>query len=200
MIGQALAQARGLVTKHAIKQVDRLLRNSRINVWKSFARWVLHLVGSRNEIVVAMDWTDFDGQALNLVTEHGRAMPPLWLSMWKDELKDQRNDIEDTCLRRLSEVLPPGCRVTILADRGFGDHKLFVYLADLGFAYVIRLRGNIHVSGASGEMRPVELGWQIRPGAQAAWRPRYRLARLSGRRGSVCACTRHEGAVVPGGQ
>ena len=59
--------------------------------------------------------------------------------MWKDELKDQRNDIEDSCLRRLSEVLPPGCRVTILADRGFGDHKLFAYLADLGFAYIIRL-------------------------------------------------------------
>ena len=73
-------------------------------------------------------------------------MPLLWLSVWKDELKDQRNDIEDTCLRRLSEVLPPGCRVTILADRGFGDHKLFAYLADLGFAYVIRLRGNIHVT------------------------------------------------------
>ncbi len=27
MIGQALTQARGLVTKHAIKQVDRLLSN-----------------------------------------------------------------------------------------------------------------------------------------------------------------------------
>jgi Transposase DDE domain len=158
MIGQALAQARGLVTKHAIKQVDRLLSNSGIGVWESFSRWVPHLVGSRNDIVVAMDWTDFDGDgqatlALNLVTEHGRAMPLLWLSMWKDELKDQRNDIEDTCLRRLSEVLPSGCRVTILADRGFGDHKLFAYLADLGFAYVIRLRGNIHVSDASGETR-----------------------------------------------
>jgi hypothetical protein len=104
------------------------------------------------------DWTDFDGDgqatlALNLVTDHGRATPLLWLSMWKDELKDQRNDIEDTCLRRLSEVLPPGCRVTILADRGFGDHKLFAYLADLGFAYLIRLRGNIHVTDASGETR-----------------------------------------------
>jgi hypothetical protein len=33
MIGQALAQARGLVTKHAIKQVDRLLSNSGIDVW-----------------------------------------------------------------------------------------------------------------------------------------------------------------------
>jgi hypothetical protein len=50
-----------------------------------------------------MDWTDFDGDGqatlvLNLVTEHGRAMPLpllwLWLSVWKDELKDQRNDIE----------------------------------------------------------------------------------------------------------
>jgi hypothetical protein len=158
MIGQALAQARGLVTKHAINQVDRLLSNSGIGVWESFARSVPHLVGSRNNIVVAMDWTDFDGDgqatlALNLVTEHGRAMPLLWLSVWKDELKDQRNDIEDTCLRRLSEVLPPSCRVTILADRGFGDHKLFAYLADLGFAYVIRLRGNIHVSDASGETR-----------------------------------------------
>ena len=158
MIGQALAQARGLVTKHAIKQVDRLLGNVGIDVWESFARWVPHLVGSRTDIVVAMDWTDFDGDgqatlALNLVTEHGRAMPLLWLSMWKDELKDQRNDIEDNCLRRLSEVLPPGCRVTILADRGFADHKLFAYLADLGFAYVIRFRGNIHVTDASGETR-----------------------------------------------
>src|SRR5471030_519215 len=173
MIGQALAQARGLVTKHAIKQVDRLLGNSGIDIWKSFARWVPHLVGSRNDIVVAMDWTafrqrelsrrnaywtDFDGDgqatlALNLVTDHGRAMPLRWLSVWKDELKDQRNDIEDTCLRRLSELIPPGCRVTILADRGFGDHKLFAYLADLGFAYVIRFRGNIHVTDASGETR-----------------------------------------------
>lgn len=32
MIGQALAQARGLVTKHAVKQVDRLMSNASINV------------------------------------------------------------------------------------------------------------------------------------------------------------------------
>jgi hypothetical protein len=43
VIGQALAQARGLVTKHAIKQVDRLLSNQNIDVWDSFARWVPHL-------------------------------------------------------------------------------------------------------------------------------------------------------------
>jgi hypothetical protein len=158
MIGQALAQARGLLTKHAIKQVDRMLSNRGIDVWESFARWVPHLIGTREEIVVAMDWTDFDGDdqatlALNLVTDHGRAMPLLWLSVWKDELKDQRNGLEDACLARLSQVVPPGCRVTILADRGFGDHKLFAHLADLGFGYVIRFRGNIHVTDAAGETR-----------------------------------------------
>ena len=44
MIGQALAQARGLVTRHAIKQVDHLLSNGGIDVWESFARWVPHLL------------------------------------------------------------------------------------------------------------------------------------------------------------
>jgi len=38
LIGQALAQSRGLVTKHAINQVDRMLRNHGIDVWDSFAR------------------------------------------------------------------------------------------------------------------------------------------------------------------
>jgi hypothetical protein len=37
VIGQALAQARGLVTKHAIKQVDRLLSNQRGR--KSLSLW-----------------------------------------------------------------------------------------------------------------------------------------------------------------
>ena len=159
MIGQALAQARGLVTKHAIKQVDRLLSNQKVDVWESFAHWVPHLVGPRREIIVAMDWTEFDrdGQstlALNLVTGHGRATPLLWLSVWKDELTDRRNDHEDACLLRLSQVLPAGVAVTILADRGFGDHKLFAFLKNLGFGYVIRFRGNIHVTDAAGETRP----------------------------------------------
>ena len=42
---------------------------------------------------------------------------------------------------------------TILADRGFGDVKLFEFLESLGFQYVIRFRGNIHVSAADGETR-----------------------------------------------
>jgi hypothetical protein len=158
IIGQSLAQARGLLSKHAIKQVDRLLSNQGIVVWDMFAPWVAEVVGARKTIVVAMDWTDFDADdqatlALSLVTNHGRATPLLWLSVLKDELKDQRNDFEDLCLARLAQVLPQGVAVTILADRGFGDTKLFDFLDTLGFAYVIRFRGNIHVSAADGQTR-----------------------------------------------
>ena len=84
IIGKSLAQARGLLTKHAVKQVDRLLSNPRIEA--VFASWVPEMVGPRTDIVVAMDWTDFDadGQAtlaLKLVTRHGRATPLVWLSV-----------------------------------------------------------------------------------------------------------------------
>jgi len=158
IVGQSLAQARGLLSKHAIKQVDRLLSNQGIVVWDMFGPWVVEAVGPRKSIVVAMDWTDFDADdqtmlALNLVTTHGRATPLLWLTVLKDELKDRRNDYEDLCLARLAEILPEGVAVTILADRGFGDTKLFAYLETLGFAYVIRFRGNIHVTAADGETR-----------------------------------------------
>ena len=158
LIGQALAQARGTLPKSGIKQVDRLLGNVGVAPWDLFAPWVREAVGERREIVVAMDWTDFDADnqstlALHLVTNHGRATPLIWLTIDKDELKNQRNDFEDACLKRLKEVLPEGVKATILADRGFGDAKLFKFLEALGFAYVIRIRGNIHVAAADGEIR-----------------------------------------------
>jgi len=189
IIGQSLAQARGLLSKHAIKQVDRLLSNQGIVVWDMFAPWVAEVVGQRKSIVVAMDWTDFDADdqatlALNLVSNHGRATPLLWLTVLKDELKDQRNDFEDLCLARLARVLPEGVAVTVLADRGFGDTKLFAYLDTLGFAYVIRFRGNIHVTAADGETR-----------AAAAWVGKDGRARKL-RNAEVTAGRHRVGAVV----
>ena len=189
VIGHALAQARCRLTKHAIKQVDRLLSNQGVVVWDMFGPWVAEMVGQRRSIVVAMDWTDFDADdqttlALNLVTNHGRATPVLWLTVFKGELKDKRNDYEDLCLLRLAEALPEGAVVTILADRGFGDVKLFAFLDELGFDYVIRFRGNIHVAAADGETR-LAVDW-VGKGGQARKLPAA----------SVTAGGREVGAVV----
>src|SRR3954470_23293588 len=154
VIGKSLAQARGLLPKHAFKQVDRLLSNPRIEAWDGFASWVPEMVGPRTDIVVAGPTTMPTGMALKLVTRHGRATPLIWLSVLKDELSTARNDYEDVCLRRLAEVLPDDVAVTILADRGFADTKLFGFLAEIGFDYVIRLKGNTKVSAADGMTRP----------------------------------------------
>jgi hypothetical protein len=199
LIGQALAQARGLVTKHAIKQVDRLLSNAGIDVWESFARWVPHQIGTRREALVAMDWTDFDADdqatlVLSLVTGHGRAAPLLWISVWKHELTKQRNDFEDACLRRLAELVPAGCRVTILADRGFGDQKLFAFLAELGCGYVIRFRGNIHVTDANGETRPAS-DW-VGKGGRARKLPDARVTAKGQQVGAV-VCVHAKGMKEP---
>jgi hypothetical protein len=156
IIGLSMSKARGTLRKHGVKQVDRLLSNAGVVVWDLFEPWIREMVGAREKIVVAMDWTDFDADdqstlVLSLVTTHGRATPLLWLTVLKDELKNQRNDFEDLCLTKLAGIVGKDVAVTILADRGFGDSKLFEFLATLGFGYVIRFRGNISVKAADGE-------------------------------------------------
>jgi len=158
-IGRGLALAKGLKVKHAVKQVDRLLSNSKIDVWRLFSSWVPFVLGQRTEAVVALDWTDFDADdhttlAIHLITSHGRATPLLWLTVSKSALKEQRNAIEDKLLHRLREVVPEHVLITVLADRGFGDQKLYAYLKDLRFDYIIRFREAIVVTDQNGESRP----------------------------------------------
>ncbi len=150
-VGRGLADAMGLAPKHAIKQVDRLLSNSGVNVWDWFAQWVSFVVGARHELVVALDWTEFDKDdhstiAMYAVTSHGRATPLLWKTVRKSGLKNRRNGYEAELIQRLHELLPETVNVTLLADRGFGDQKLFAYLEMLGWSYAIRFRQLIKVT------------------------------------------------------
>jgi hypothetical protein len=159
LIGQGLALANGLLPKHAIKQVDRLLSNRGIDVDALLVHWVPYMVGKRDSIKVALDWTEFDADnqatiMLSLLTRHGRATPLVWLSVDKATLKNRRNGYEYQVLRRLAAVLPADVRVTVVADRGFGDQKLYdVLTEELKFDFVIRFRGNIWVTAADGEAR-----------------------------------------------
>lgn len=157
-IGHGLAKAEDLNSKHAIKQVDRLLSNAGIEVQDLFALWVPYVVGARPEIVVALDWTDFDDDkqstiAIHLLTSHGRATPLLWLTVPKSKLRGRRNRHEDYLLTRLRETVPPGVKVTVLADRGFGDHKLYGLMKELALDFIIRFKGGITVTNSDGERR-----------------------------------------------
>src|ERR1700682_325362 len=55
-IGHGLALARGRLSKHAIKQVDRLLSNPGIEVDEPSKRWGARWVGAGPNIFVSMGW------------------------------------------------------------------------------------------------------------------------------------------------
>ena len=138
---------------------EAVLSNRGIDVRALFRLWVPFVLGDRRDVVVTMDWTEHDHDdqttiAINLVTSHGRATPLIWKTVVKSTLKDNRNEYEDQVIHRLHEVVPHGVRVTLLADRGFGDQKLYLMLKELGFHYVIRFRELITVTDANGESHP----------------------------------------------
>jgi hypothetical protein len=100
---------------------------------------------------------------LSLLTSHGRATPLMWLTVDTSTLKNRRNEYEYQVLVRLAAALPADVKVCVVADRGFGDHKLYrVLTEELHFDYVIRFRGNITVTSAEGETRTAA-AW-VKPG------------------------------------
>lgn len=115
-IGRAMGIVRGIKAKSGIKQIDRLLSNSGIDLEKIFfPMWVRFLIGVRKEIVVALDWTDFDSDghttlAIHLVTRHGRASALIWKTFPKKNLKGNRNDYEDELLVLFKNCLADGIK------------------------------------------------------------------------------------------
>lgn len=161
-IGAGLAQACELKRKSAIKQVDRLLSNTKLNVWQLLDSWASYVIGARSEIVVSLDWTEFDADehssiVLSMQTSHGRNTPLLWKTHKKLGLKNNRNNHEDELLVKLREIVPQNIKVTVVADRGFSDTKLFDFLENtLGFDYIIRTKSNINVTDVEGNLFPVK--------------------------------------------
>ncbi len=50
--------------------------------------------------------------------------------------------------------MPVGVRVTVVADRGFGNGPVIRCVGEeLGFDYVLRIRGDFHVTSAKGVRR-----------------------------------------------
>jgi hypothetical protein len=157
-IGQGLALSLELNPKHAVKQVDRLLSNAGVAPEDLFPEWVRFILADRGELVAAVDWTDFDKDdqttlVISSMTTHGRATPLMWRTVKKSTLAGTRSQIESDLLRKLREALPIETRVTILADRAFGDQALYEQLTDWQMDYVIRFRGSILVTDVAGEMR-----------------------------------------------
>ena len=86
-------------------------------------------------------------------------------------------------------MLPQGVHVTILADRGFGDRKLFAFLESLGFGFNIRF--NILVTDERGESRPAA-DW-VGKGGRARKLRHARLTAAADQTVGAVVCVRAKG-------
>ena len=155
-IGAGLARSKGLLTKHAIKQVDRFLSNDKLDPVTLQNKLASSLLINRKRIYVAIDWTVFakDKQMtimLRLVTTHGRATPLLWKTVSTIDLKGKKNDYVFEILCRLRALVPSDCEVVILGDREFGTLNMFEKVhKHLGFHYILRIKRNFTVTSKDG--------------------------------------------------
>lgn len=135
--------------RHRIKRVDRFLGNDRFDstvVMTALAREANVLFGS---LVIAVDWVELRGGFRAIVaaacTGRGRALPIAWAVVHPRKFRLSQNSCEEGFLRLLSTILPDPTRTTIIADRGFGRAELLPVLEELGFGYIIRVRGHVEV-------------------------------------------------------
>jgi hypothetical protein len=89
-----------------VKQVDQLLSNEKVSPWALARSWVAMLVGPREELLVTLDWTDFDKDdhttlVASLITKHGRATPLVWKTVNNGTLAGSRSRYEDELLDHL---------------------------------------------------------------------------------------------------
>ena len=156
-IGRGLAEARGLSPKHAIKQVDRLFSNELLSVEDLAPYWLEFVAGSRTDLVVALDWTEFAKSdhstlVLSVIAHDKRATPVLWKTVKRSRI--QRIAVEDELLERLRAALPPPIRITLLADRGFASRAMYLFLRALQIDFVIRFKSSLLIGSSDGEMQP----------------------------------------------
>lgn len=141
-------------TKHQIKRCWRFCSNDRIETADAMRGIVKKTPRKRKKpLIVAVDWVDirqFQTLMASVVLK-GRSVPLCWGSCNKHvyDGHKSRNAFEESLLLVLAGMIPPGQKVILLADRGFGRTELARFCQRHGFDYVIRIQPNVHVRCAS---------------------------------------------------
>ena len=143
-IGRAMCT--GTVAKHNIKRVWRFVSNAGVQVVEGArALVVLAAKAAGGRLFVAVDWVDIGPYKVlrAAVPLRGRSVPVLFAAYEKWKLYKSQNTFEEGLFIVLKALLPRGCEVVVLADRGFQRAALARRLQELGLGYVIRVTGNV---------------------------------------------------------
>ncbi len=134
--------------KHAIKRMDRLVGNSHLHreVDSIFQAVAARLLAHTRQPTILVDYTEIPGGFVALVAAvagRGRASTVLCEVYPKAKLGNAR--CQQKFLKRLSLVLPEGCRPVVVTDAGFYA-RWFDDVTSLGWDYVGRVRNRSKLS------------------------------------------------------
>jgi len=163
-LGRRLAGLKPVAVKHCIKRVDRFIGNSRIEPLEAMRGVVAAFARPGQGLVVSLDWVDIRSfWCLMLAARvRGRAVPLVWAVYRPEDIFRSRNSIEEGLLVVLRTMVPPGSRLVLLADRGFGRAEMARQCQRLGFDYLIRIQPTVYVAGEA--FTGVLDRYPIRPG------------------------------------
>ncbi len=168
------------------RQLSRWLHNAQIVPAAVYRRLiqvaVRDWVGER--MYLALDsttrWGRFTIVRLALVYR-GRAVPLSWVVLAHSSASVAFVDYQ-VVLEQAAAVLPPGSRPGLLADRAFGDYRLWQAVRDLGWHFRIRLKGSVWVYRANHTRTKVGRLWPPKGEAlflHAVWLTKRRYGPLS---------------------
>lgn len=185
---------------HTVKRLNRFLGNPRIDrqlFYKNVVEFVWPRIKHWQLIPIAIDWTFCEKHEkwqslVASIVIRGRGIPILVWSFPRNDFHPylSQNQVENAFMKQLREILPPGKRVVILADRGFARASFFRLLTELGFDFIIRLRYNVKVT--IGENVKLLGNIAVSKGQKLEWANvmyrqdgTYKLARLVATRAAV---------------
>ena len=131
------------------RQFTRWLENSKINevhIYRKLATTAL-ADWQGEKIYLALDtsclWDRFVIVRVAMVYR-GRALPLSWLIL-EHQSATVSFEVYKPILEEAAAILPKGCPVILLADRGFADIDLMKQARDLGWSFRIRLKKSMRV-------------------------------------------------------
>lgn len=133
--------------KHKIKRAGRFVANERVPVIDFYKALAKMIIGWKEIIIVAIDWTkingipDYDILAASMVV-NGRGLPILLRTYVHPVDKCKMTGEEIKFIELLKQIIPDGVKVIFILDRGFCKVELMEKIEKSGFHYIVRSKYN----------------------------------------------------------
>jgi hypothetical protein len=152
--------SRAVYAQSTVRRFARWLSNSRIEVHSLYGPLIEQALAEwgQRKLYLALDTSMLWGKYCLIrisVVYRGRAVPLVW-KVLEHSSSSVSYQVYQGLLDKAAELLPLGCQVVFLADRGFADIDLMAHLKRLGWHYRIRIKGSFWVYRPGHQRRKVK--------------------------------------------